>query len=183
MAALTPLRARRFANRIAEATQQYVTFRLRQYWFALPVEALLRVSSVDAGSRDDTGNGLAATETTETDALVIIDVSQQIFAETETAAPKRPFGSAGASEANASCSIAFQTSTGDRFGFPIDSQPKLQRIPQSKVGPFTSEHPLYGKLQSVSAIIVTADDAEPIFLLGPDRLCQSNDGVAYTHLS
>jgi chemotaxis signal transduction protein len=169
MVALTPLRARRFANRITEPTQQYVTFRLRQYWFALPVEALQRVSSADAGNRDETGTGMADPEP---DDLTVINVGQRIFAAESAAVSSRPLGSLPARETEATCFIVIQTSTGDRLGLPIDSQPKLLRIPQSRLSPFPLEHPAYGQLQSVCAIMTESDLAEPIFLLNADRLCQ-----------
>jgi chemotaxis signal transduction protein len=174
MVALTPLRARRFANRITEPTQQYVTFRLRQYWFALPVEALQRVSSADAGSRNESGIDIASAEP---DDLTVINVGQRIFAEERAAVSSRSLGSLSAPETETTCFIVFQSSTGDRHRLPIDTQPKLLRIPQSKIGPFPSAHPIYGQLQSVCAVIAESDDAEPIFLLSPDQLCQNNDNA------
>jgi chemotaxis signal transduction protein len=169
MAALTPLRARRFANRVTETTQQYVTFRLRQYYFALPVEALQRVSAADVGSHDEGGIGIVSEEPSD---LTVIDVGQRIFVENSTAVSSRPLSSVQALETQTACFIVLQTSTGDRVGLPIDSQPKLLRVPQSKLSPLVSEHPIYGQIQSICAIITESENAEPIFVLSPEQLCQ-----------
>ncbi len=170
MAALTPLRARRFANRVTEPTQQYVTFRLRQYSFALPVETLQRVSAAEAGSLDESGMGIASAELSD---LAIINVGQQIFAENSAAISSPPLASLQVPETQAICFIVLQTSTGDRVGLPIDSQPKLLRVPQSKLSPLISEHPVYEQIQSICAIITESEDAEPIFVLSPEQLCQN----------
>ncbi len=43
MAIFSPLRSRRSSTRQTEITQQLIAFRLRQEWFALPIETVLKV--------------------------------------------------------------------------------------------------------------------------------------------
>jgi chemotaxis signal transduction protein len=167
MATLSSLRSRRFANRVAEATVQLIAFRLRQDWFALPMEAVQRVASAQPGDSISSESGVTA-NLVDLQGLNIIDVNQRIFA-----ADISPDRADLLSELQQDhCFIILRPQAGETFGLPIDSRPQLRRIPQSLIIPFSSTHPAHKKLKSVDFIVNQTEDAEPLFLLNPAQLCQ-----------
>jgi chemotaxis signal transduction protein len=169
MATLSSLRSRRFANRAAEVTVQLIAFRLRQDWFALPIDAVQRVASVQSGDRISNESGVMV-NLVDQQALNLIDVDQRIF-EQAGVSPKRANLSAETQQDH--CFIILQPQEGETFGFPIDSRPQLRRIPQSLIIPLSSTHPAYKQLKSVNFITNQTEDTQPLFLLDPAQLCQA----------
>ena len=174
MATLSSLRSRRFANRAAEVTVQWIAFRLRQDWFALPIDAVQRVASVQSGNRSAPGGHISneagvMVNLVDQQALNLIDIDQRIFGQAEWS-PKRANLSAETQQDH--CFIILQPQEGEIFGFPIDSRPQLRRIPQSLIIPLSSAEPAYKQLKSVDFMVNQTKDTQPLFLLDPAQLCQ-----------
>jgi chemotaxis signal transduction protein len=169
MATLLSLRSRRFANRAAEVTVQLITFRLRQDWFALPIDAVQRVASVQSGDLISNESGIMVNRVDQ-QALNLIDVDQRIFGQAELS-PKD--ANLSAEPQQDPCFIILQPQEGETFGFPIDSRPQLRRVPQSLIIPLSSAHPGYKQLKSVAFIVNQTEDTQPLFLLDPAQLCQA----------
>ncbi|NJM76777.1 MAG: hypothetical protein HC852_14525, partial [Acaryochloridaceae cyanobacterium RU_4_10] len=125
MATLSSLRSRRFANRVAEATVQLIAFRLRQDWFALPMDAVQRVASARSGDswlfqsgnapgvRISSESGVTA-NLVDLQGLNIIDVDQRIFA-----ADVSPDRADLLSESQQDhCFIILRPQAGETFGLP-----------------------------------------------------------------
>jgi chemotaxis signal transduction protein len=161
----TLLRSRRFADRAIESTQQYITFQLRQYTFALPIDRLKRVSLVkgDADPASDMSTPVNAQEDVR-----LIDIDQYMFAAINTAVPS------AADLTNPRqdfCVILFNDPTGHTVGLAIDAQPKMQRIAQSQILPLP-EDKTYLPLQSVCVSRIQLTEEKAIFLLDFEKLCK-----------
>lgn len=161
----TLLRSRRFADRAAEATHQYITFQLRQYRFALPIQNLTRVSLVQEAS--EAVADLSAPDQAQ-DEVRWIDVDQSLFGTVDT-----PTASAtdGINPPQKSCVILFRDDAGHTVGLAIDTQPKMQRIAQSQIVPLleAKTHPTH--LQAVCSSMIQMDGEGTVFLLDLGKLC------------
>jgi chemotaxis signal transduction protein len=161
----TLLRSRRFADRATEPTQQYITFQLRQYSFALPIQNLKRVSLVKDESNITANLG---TPDPEQEEVRFIDVDHRIFASTDS-----PVQTAEDSTnlKQQSCVILFSDAAGQTVGLAIDTQPKMQRIAQSQILPLPLDLDYSIDLQSVCVSMIQTDGKNPILLLDLDKLC------------
>jgi chemotaxis signal transduction protein len=160
----TLLRSRRFADRATEPTHQYITFQLRQFSFALPIQNLKRVSLLK-----DENDPVAdlSTPANEQEEVRFIDVDQRIFA---TASTPTVSATDMTNPVQKSCVILFSDDEGNTVGLAIDTQPKMRRIAQSQITPLleAKTHPTH--LQSVCVSMIQTN-GETIFLLNLDKLC------------
>jgi chemotaxis signal transduction protein len=169
MATLSSLRSRRFANRVAEATVQLIAFRLRQDWFALPIDAVQRVASVQSGDSISNESGVMVNKIDQ-QGLTVIDVDRRIFVQAGLLPDRATLSTEPQQDP---CFIILQPKEGETFGLSIDSRPQLRRIPQSLIIPLSSTHPAYKQLKSVDSIVNQTEDTQPLFLLDPAQLCQA----------
>ena len=161
----TLLRSRRFADRATEPTQQYITFQLRQYSFALPIQNLKRVSLV---KDDQTPTANLSTPDQEQEEVRFIDVDQRLFASTDSAEKKAADLTNLKQQA---CVILFSDAAGQTVGLAVDTQPKMQRIAQSQILPLPADPTHSIDLQSVCVSMIQTDGKTPILLLDLDKLC------------
>jgi chemotaxis signal transduction protein len=161
----TLLRSRRFADRATEPTQQYITFQLRQYSFALPIQNLKRVSLVKDEQNPTAPLG---TPNPEQEEVRFIDVDHRIFASTDSAVQ---IAADVTNLKQQSCVILFSDAAGQTVGLAIDTQPKMQRIAQSKILPLLLDSTHSIDLQSVCVSMIQTDGKTPILLLDLDKLC------------
>jgi len=169
MATLSSLRSRRFANRVAEATVQLIAFRLRQDWFALPIDAVQRVASVQSGDSISNESGVMV-NFIDRQGLTVIDVDRRIFVQAGLSLNRATLS---AETQQDPCFIILQPKAGETFGLDIDSRPQLRRIRQSLIMPLSFTHPAYKQLKSVDFIVNQTEDTQPLFLLDPAQLCQA----------
>jgi chemotaxis signal transduction protein len=169
MATLSSLRSRRFANRVVEATVQLIAFRLRQDWFALPLDAVQRVASVQSGDSISNESGVMVNKVDQ-QGLTVIDVDRRIFVQAGLSLNRATLSTEPQQDY---CFIILQPKEGETFGLSIDSRPQLRRISQSLIIPLSSTHPVYKQLKSVDSIVNQTDDTQPLFLLDPTQLCQA----------
>jgi chemotaxis signal transduction protein len=161
----TLLRSRRFADRATEPTLQYITFQLRQYSFALPIQNLKRVSLVK-DEQNLTAN--LGTLDQEQEEVRFIDVDHRIFASTDSAVCTAEDLT---NLKQQSCVILFSDAAGQIIGLTIDTQPKMQRIAQSQILPLPLDLDYSIDLQSVCVSMIQTDGKNPILLLDLDKLC------------
>lgn len=161
MAILSSGRSRR--GRKAEATEQYIAFRLRQEWFGLPIGSVHRVVTMGKvfGDPSQTGVGLMRYQDQE---LLVIDVSQRIFAET----PDRS-GTTEQEEEQRSL-IIFRTSESELVGLPIDSQPEVRRLAKSQFAPLPATYAARSKIRCLSSMMAKTKEGVSLFLLDPDQM-------------
>jgi chemotaxis signal transduction protein len=173
MATLSSLKGRRFGAKPTEATQQVLTFRLDQEWFALPIQAVQKVVSLGSvyGDPQHTGVSLTLYQNRE---LVVVDVGHRIFGQVPSqamaASPTESDSARNLSQTR--YLLILQASTGELFGLPIDSQPVLRRVPMSAFGSLPTAYATEGNIRCISSLMLQTADEPPLFLLDPDKLLQ-----------
>jgi chemotaxis signal transduction protein len=164
MAIPSSLRARRSANRPVELTQQTIAFCLRNHWFALPMEVVKRVGSLDPATGSVSGATADSTIDMVRD-LPLVNATQRIFPDTrETLDPQT-------NRADDLFLIVFETSSGT-YGLTVSSTPKLLRISQGNVAPFRSETLGLDPVRCISGVATQPDEPQALYLLDPAQLCQ-----------
>ncbi|MGF1600857.1 MAG: chemotaxis protein CheW [Thermosynechococcaceae cyanobacterium] len=165
MAILSAGRSRR--GRKAEATEQFIAFRLRQEWFALRIDAVHRVVTLGQTFGDPGHTGIGLTQYQDQE-LLVIDVSQRIFAEEKYESLIK--FEAGTNDSAQRCLIVLKNSQGELIGLPIDSQPEVKRAPASRLTPLPATYTSRSKIRCLSSMMVQLPDEPPLFLLDPDQL-------------
>ncbi len=184
MAIFSPLRSRRSSTRQTEITQQLIAFRLRQEWFALPIETVLKVVPMGSVYGDPKGTGVSLTIYQGCE-LLVVDIGYRIFGE----APSPDLATRNAltpSKATAPLVehsevgrpvvtqerylLIVQSSDIEIFGLPIDSPPMMRRVPESSFTPLPTTYVAQGNIQCVSSLMIPATDQPPLFLLAPHQL-------------
>jgi purine-binding chemotaxis protein CheW len=185
MAIFSPLRSRRSSTRQTEVTQQLIAFRLRQEWFALPIETVLKVVPMGSVYGDPRGTGVSLTIYQGCE-LLVVDIGYRIFGEAPS--PDLATGNAltpskvttaliGSEPQRAVVTqerylLIVQTSDTEIFGLPIDSPPMMRRVPESSFTPLPTTYVAQGNIQCVSSLMIPATDQPPLFLLEPSQLVQ-----------
>jgi chemotaxis signal transduction protein len=166
MATVSSLRTRRFANRVAETTQPFIRFRLRQDWFALPLTSVQRVAALNGGDRNSNLSQLNVTVIDQQD-LKLIDVDRRIFAGIGV------LSNSADPLVKDQCLVVLQSSQGELLGLPIDSRPELCRISANRIITVPSNHPTYHSLRCVSAMAEATADIPPLLFLDLEQLCST----------
>ncbi|WP_310488557.1 chemotaxis protein CheW [Chamaesiphon sp. VAR_69_metabat_338] len=180
MAIYSPLRSRRLATRQAEATQRLITFKLGTETFALPLDRVRKVTTIDAlgsnlgqrlyGDPNNTGVSLTTFQGRE---LVVIDVGHRIFRKSQsellpTAASNR---APAPSDPEIRYLLILQPETAaaseDRplVGLPIDSPPSIQSVQLSAFKPLPDIYQQHSNIHCVSEMSIDLPDRPAIFLL------------------
>lgn len=82
MAIFSPLRLRRLTDRVAESTQQFITFQLGQQFCAVPIEQLIKVILTETISEDQSSNSGRLAIWYKGQELEIWDAGQVLFGQT-----------------------------------------------------------------------------------------------------
>jgi chemotaxis signal transduction protein len=176
MAIYSPLRSRRLAAQQTEATQRLITFKLCEETFALPLDRVHKVTTLDRLYGDPNGTGISLT-TYQGRELVVIDVGYQIFGRTKQALlPTQPKGSGTISTERKSDLVRylliFQIDGERLIGLPIDSPPSIQSIQLSAFQPLPAIYHQHNNIHCVTAMSIDTPDRPSIFLLDVDSLGQ-----------
>ena len=192
------LRSQRHRSRKAEFKHQLIVFRLRQEWFALPIQAAQKVIQLGKiyGGGEGAEMGLTLYHDRE---IPVLDIQQRIFGTANGGASETVSGTvSGGVSATASQALLppsnpavpeqpgstidpalpqrflllVQTSTETTIGFPLDSQPILRRVPESAFAPLSAAYLSEGQLRCVRCLIIPTPDEPPFFLLNLDQLLQ-----------
>ena len=174
MAIFSPLRSRRLAARKKKkAEKQAIAFRLRNEWFAIPIEVVQKVVPLGNVYGDPRGTGVSLT-IYQGKELLVVDVGHRIFVEprsVDSTSKGDNFGSdGGIRQPEERYLLIVEISTGELVGLPIDSPPSIRRIAESSFTPLPAAYVTQGNIQCVSSMIIEQKDSNPLFLLNPEQL-------------
>ncbi len=185
MAIYSPLRSRRLAAQQTEATKRLITFKLGEGDFALPLDRVQKVTTLDRvyGDPDRTGVSLTTYQGRE---LVVIDVGHRIFGKApQEILPSQQTRTSPRTTQLEGDSVRYllvlqsesvETATGlvrQLVGLPIDSPPSIQSIKLSAFQPLPEIYRKHSNIHCVSAMSVAvpatngsqAAEVPSIFLL------------------
>jgi chemotaxis signal transduction protein len=169
MSIYSPLRSRRLAAKDrAEVTQRLITFKLGAETFALPLDRVHKVTTLDRvyGDPNNTGFSLTAYQGRE---LVVIDVGHRIFGRAVQILPPSPkLTLGGKSDENPSVVkylLVLQPDPDRLVGLPIDSAPSIQSIPVSAFQPLPEIYRQHSQIHCVSSLSSDTAERPAIFLL------------------
>ena len=165
MAIYSPLRSRRLAAQKTEATKRLITFKLGEENFALPLDRVNKVTTLDRvyGDPDRTGVSLTTYQGRE---LVVIDVGYRIFGKSPQvllpSQPKKNHSLDPQSDRDPvryllvlqSESIQTTGTATQLVGLPIDSPPSIQSIQLSAFQPLPDIYRQHSNIHCVSAMSV-----------------------------
>src|SRR6476646_3497217 len=172
MATLSSLKGRRFGAKQTEATQQVLTFRLDQEWFALPIQSVQKVVSLGQIYADPKKTGVRLTMYQNRE-LVVVYVVHRIFGQAPSlsvSASTSPPNPAAPDPSLSRYLLILQISSGELVGLPIDSQPVLRRVPMSAFEPLPTAYATEGNIRCISSLMLQKVDEPPLFLLDLDIL-------------
>lgn len=66
--------------------------------------------------------------------------------------------------------LIIQASPNELIGIPLDAPPNLRRVPDSAFAPIPAAYLAQSKMRCVSALVISAENESPIFLLNPNQL-------------
>jgi chemotaxis signal transduction protein len=168
MAIYSPLRSRRLAAQQTEATKRLITFKLGEGDFALPLDRVQKVTTLDRvyGDPDRTGVSLTTYQGRE---LVVIDVGYRIFGKAQQVLlPSQQTRTSTRTTQLDGDPIRYllilqsdlvETGTGlvnGLVGLPIDSPPSIQSIKLSAFQPLPDIYRKHSNIHCVSAMSVAA---------------------------
>jgi chemotaxis signal transduction protein len=168
MAIYSPLRSRRLAAQQTEATKRLITFKLGDGDFALPLDRVQKVTTLDRvyGDPDRTGVSLTTYQGRE---LVVIDVGYRIFGkpqqvllphqQTRTSPRTTQIDGDATRYLLILQSESIETATGlvsQLVGLPIDSPPSIQSIKLSAFQPLPEIYRKHSNIHCVSAMSIAA---------------------------
>ncbi|NJM57052.1 MAG: chemotaxis protein CheW [Synechococcales cyanobacterium RU_4_20] len=163
MSLLTQARLRPSRKKSTIRQQQFIAFRLRQEWFALPIAAVERIIPRGDiyGNSPEVGLGLTLYQGKP---LLVVDVGHHLFGETATSPQVL---------AEQFLLILFDTQQQQFVGVPIDSAPVLKKLLLDAMEPLPDRYQSAGKIRCVSASTVQAAGEALLFLLDPAQLFAS----------
>ena len=174
MAIYSPLRSRRLAAQKTEATQRLITFKLRAETFALSLDLVRKVTTLDApgerlgqrlyGDPQQTGISLTTYQGRE---LVVIDVGHRICGKSEPVPSTLPTSEMAVEPPVATVRylLILQPEPERLIGLPIDSPPSIQSLQLSAFRPLPDIYRQQSKIHCVSALSLDLPDRPSIFLL------------------
>jgi chemotaxis signal transduction protein len=135
MATYSPLRLRRQVAKQAEAKKRLILFQLQSETFALPLDDVAKVTTLERLYGDAAGTG-AILMTYQGREIAAIDVAQKIFGQPPTILPDlESQRSIEPSLEEVKYSIVLRDPDDRLIGLPIDSQPSIQSIAMSTFTP------------------------------------------------
>jgi chemotaxis signal transduction protein len=135
-------------------------FRIRQDWFALPIQFAQRV--IPLGLVYGAPQGGVSLTRYQDQEIPVIDVEYRVFGGVED----RPVFNIQRHL------MIVQDAQGAPVGIPFEAQPTLRRVAKSAFAPVPAVYLAEGNIQCVSALIQVAEDEPPLFLLDLDQLLQ-----------
>jgi chemotaxis signal transduction protein len=166
MAIYSPLRSRRLAAQQKEANQRLITFKLGEENFALPLDRVQKVTTLDRVYQDPQRSGFKFT-TYQGQEVVLVDIKQQIFGKSpQVLAPSDLDNSSNLVPGHTepiNYLLILQSAPGNRItptaskiadeqlliGITIDLPPSIQSMPLSAFLPLPDR---YQHLHCVSAV-------------------------------
>jgi chemotaxis signal transduction protein len=175
MAIYSPLRSRRLAAQQTEASKRLITFKLGEGDFALPLDRVQKVTTLDRvyGDPDHTGVSLTTYQGRE---LVVIDVGHRIFGKAQQVLLP--------SQQTRTSTLTTQLDGETRYllilksepvetkaglvsqlvGLPIDSPPSIQSVKLSAFQPLPEMYRKHSNIHCVSAMSVASSGSQGLEL-------------------
>jgi purine-binding chemotaxis protein CheW len=170
MAIYSSLISRRATTKKTEKTKQYITFRLRQEWFALPIESLQKVIQMGKVYGDPQGTGISLTNYQDRE-IIVVDVGRRIFGDMSSSHEKIKTDPSSVGDANEPrIMLLVQNSQDEIVGLPIDSIPAMRRVPDSALAAIPEAYIAQGNVRSISSTTIQLSDHPPLFLLDANQL-------------
>lgn len=159
MSLLSTARLRPTRKKGNSHTRQFISFRLRAEWFALPIGAVERITALGElhGDADKTGVGLTLYQGQP---LVVVDVGHYLFGEAATLTHWSP----------EQLLLVTTDPQGQFVGIPIDSQPVLRKIQGEQIQALPERYQTSGIIRCISASAVSQEENTFLFLLDTGRL-------------
>jgi chemotaxis signal transduction protein len=183
MAIYSPLRSRRLAAQQVEATKRLITFKLGTENFALPLDQVQKVTTLDRVYGDPSRTGVSLT-TYQGRELVVVDVGYRIFGKEQQIILPGQQKRTNYLDPQSSLDLvryllvlkseSGETSTATALvGLPIDSPPSIQSIQLSAFQPLPDIYRKHTNIHCVSAMLAAKStnvgspeaDRPSIFLL------------------
>jgi chemotaxis signal transduction protein len=176
MAIYSPLRSRRLAAQHIEATRRLITFNLGEEIFALPLDQVHKVTTINRLYGDPNHTGISLT-TYQGRELVVIDVGYQVFGKLPQVVLPSQKKSSVTVETQHNLDLVrylliLQPEPGQLVGLPIDSPPSIQSIQLSAFQPLPDIYRQHSNIHCVSTMSVDLPDRPSIFLLDVDLLAE-----------
>jgi chemotaxis signal transduction protein len=147
MATLSPLRARRLANRQTEPTEKLVVFPVQRDWFGLHLHQILRIEPF--------GNATAIAQE-----IQLIDLNQFLYTNGAAELSNQP-----------SYLILLQADAHQHpFGLLLHAKPTLKRFPQSQFASQQPEEDLEAVFHKHCTMKVQDQSGFQVFLLDPTKI-------------
>ena len=176
MAIYSPLRSRRLTAAQAEITTRLIAFKLGTDTFAVPLDRVQKVTTLDRvyGDPNDTGFSLTTYQGRE---LVVVDVGHRIFGREQQVLPPSSSKTSGIASALSAEFVKYllvlQSNLDRLVGLPIESPPNIQSMPMSAFQPLPEIYQHHSNIHCVSAVSIDTPDRPSIFLLDVDRIVGS----------
>lgn len=156
-------------------------FRLRQEWFALPIQVAQKV--IPLGKLYGAGNGADVSLTLYHDREIpVLDIQQRIFG--AASQPLLPGETSSLSTTSpldppsAPFLLLVQPDAETTIGFPLEAPPMLRRVPESAFVPLSPTYLTGGQIRCVKCLIIPDSEQPPIFLLNLDQLLPQQEYTA-----
>ncbi|MEM8805235.1 MAG: chemotaxis protein CheW [Cyanobacteria bacterium P01_G01_bin.38] len=170
MAIISPRRLRHAKTRQSKKKQQLIVFQIGQDYFALPIQAVVRVVSMGDTYGDPYKVGASVT-VHQGQEMTVLDVGRHVFGELSQL-PRRPLA-AHADEENTASGylIIAKTLHNTLVGLPVQAQPTVRQVPLSAFTPLPLDDVVKAKIKCVSSLVIEPDH-QPMFLLNTEQLSQ-----------
>jgi chemotaxis signal transduction protein len=176
MAIYSPLRSRRLTATQAEITTRLITFKLGKDTFAVPLDRVQKVTTLDRVYGDPNNTGFSLT-TYQGRELVVVDVGHRIFGREQQVLPPSSSKTSGITSALSAEFVKYllvlQSNLDRLVGLPIESPPSIQSMPMSAFQPLPEIYQSNSNVHCVSAVSIDTPDRPSIFLLDVDRIVGS----------
>jgi chemotaxis signal transduction protein len=165
------VRSRHTAGRNTEKTKQFISFRLRQEWFVLPIDSVQRVIQMGKVYGDPQGTGVSLTNF-QGQEIIVVDVAHLIFGETSSLVQEQKQSLSTNEKNQPRILLIIQSDKGEIVGLPVDSTPIMRRVPDSAFTPIPETYIAQGNVRCISSTMIQLSDQPPLFLLDPNQLVE-----------
>jgi chemotaxis signal transduction protein len=150
--------SQKLANRRAEPLQKLIVFRIRQEWFAVPIQFAQKVIPLGLVYGAPQG-GISLTRYQDQE-IPVIDAEQRIFGQ----------GGDSSAPAEQRHLMIVDDRQGSLIGIPLDSPPTLRRVTKTAFSPIPTVYLAEGWIRCVNALVTVSENEPPFFLLNLDQL-------------
>lgn len=162
MAAISSLRSQRLRELSPNIAKQYVAFRLRIAWFAVPIEFIYRIIALEKQVPKITFGG---------NNITIIDLGKLLFGQTKGQNNDIPqLVVNGAVVASKPSLIVVRNQTDDLVGILSNSQPAMQSISLEQIVPLPATYSQKWKIDFINSMTIPSPERPSLFIINSDRL-------------